>query len=58
MTVKIITAKEPEASDAYAVHQALIQAENRDPRLKRNPQWQCLRMDAYEAFARAFEVQQ
>lgn len=56
--MKIITAKEPQASDAFAVHQALIQAEQRDPRLKRNPQWQCLRMDAYEAFCAAFEVQQ
>jgi hypothetical protein len=56
--MKIITAKEPQASDAFAVHQALIQAERRDPRLKRNPQWQIMRMDAYENFARAFEVQQ
>jgi hypothetical protein len=58
MNIKIIAAKEPEATDAYAVHQALIQAENRDPRLKSNPQWQCIRMDAYENFARAFEVKQ
>ncbi len=46
------------AQDAYEVHQALVKAEARDRHLKTNPQWQLLRMDAYEAFCRAFEVKQ
>ena len=58
MNVPVITAREPEATDAFAVHRALVMAEKREPSLQRNPQWQCLRMDAYEAFCRAFEVTQ
>ena len=58
VNVPVITAREPEATDAFNVHRALVLAEKRDPNLQRNPQWQCLRMDAYEAFCRAFEVTQ
>lgn len=43
------------ADDAFAVHAALVKAEARDQRLKRNPQWQLVRMDAYERFAMAFK---
>lgn len=58
MKLPVLLAHEPDATDAYAVHRALVMAEKRDPTLERNPQWQCLRMDAYEAFCRAFEVKQ
>lgn len=44
------------AQDAYEVHQALVKAEAADRGLKNNPHWQLLRMDAFEAFCRAFEV--
>lgn len=54
----IDTAREQEATDAFVVHKALVMAEKREPALQQNPQWQCLRMDAYEAFCRAFEVKQ
>lgn len=57
-SLPVILAHEPQATDAFVVHQTLILAEQRDPALKRNPQWQLLRMDAYEAFCAAFEVTQ
>ena len=44
------------AQDAYEVHQALVKAEAADRSLKNNPHWQLLRMDAFEAFCREFEV--
>lgn len=47
---------ERNAMNAFEVHSALVRMENRDRTLKRNPVWQCLRMDAYEAFVRAFEA--
>jgi hypothetical protein len=56
--VPVIRVDERKAMDAFEVHQALVKAETRDRHLKTNPQWQLLRMDAYEAFCRAFEVKQ
>lgn len=56
MKPKTIAANEQRASDAYAVHCALLKAERADRSLSRNPQWIMLRQDAYEAFSNAFTV--
>lgn len=56
--IRIIGYDERKARDAYEVHAALLTAENRNRRLKQNPQWTVLRQDAYETFCRAFEVAQ
>lgn len=53
--IPVVAYDERKARDAYQVHAALLTAENRDARLKQNPQWTMLRQDAYEAFCRAFE---
>ncbi len=46
------------AEAAWEAHQALLQAEARQPSLRDNPAWQCLRADAYEQFCLAFERMQ
>lgn len=46
---------EQRAFDAFAVHCALIKAEQREPSLSQNPQWTIIRQDAFEAFANAFK---
>ncbi len=51
----VILCNADKADQAFAAHSALIRAEREQPALKDNPQWQCLRMDTYEEFCRAFE---
>lgn len=43
------------ASDAYAVHSAMLRMERFNPELRSNPQWTILRQDAFERFAEAFK---
>lgn len=54
MSVPVIYYDERTAADAFNVHAALVAAEKQRPHLRDNPQWQLLRMGAYEAFYRAF----
>lgn len=39
--------------EAFNIHAALVAAEAKRPELKNSARWMMLRMDAYEAFARA-----
>jgi len=57
MNIPVIHFDEHHASEAYEVHKALVWLETRHPELTRNPRWCLLRMDAYEDFCRAYEVQ-
>ncbi len=52
--IPVIRFDEQRAEDAYRAHIALLDQERRHPSLKKNPAWQMLRQDAYEAFALAF----
>lgn len=45
-----MTDRERRQHEAFDVHSALVIAEATFPHLRRNPQWQILRMDAYETF--------
>lgn len=56
MSPQITLIDEQRARDAFDVHCALLKAECADPKLSRNPQWQLMRMDAFEAFSAAFTV--
>jgi hypothetical protein len=53
--VPVFKVEETQAQAAWEAHQALLMAEAGDPGLRANPVWNCLRMDAYEAFYGAFE---
>lgn len=55
MNIPVYNMDEHRAMDAFAVHVALIKAEQREPALRRNPQWTIIRQDAFEAFANAFQ---
>ena len=56
MTAPVIHYDPRQASDASAVHSALLRAERTNPELRDNPQWQLLRTDAFERFAMAFKA--
>lgn len=56
MKIKTIAVREQEAFEAFEVHRALVATERAAPNLRRNPRWQLIRMDAFEAFNNAFEV--
>lgn len=55
MSIPVIRMDKRQADEAWEVHRALVKAEADNPALAHNPQWICFRMDAYEAFCRAFE---
>lgn len=52
--VAVIRYDEARATQAYEAHVAMLDQEQRFPKLKDNPAWVCLRADAYENFALAF----
>lgn len=54
MTPSPLPPPQTRAEQAWAAHQAVMQAEARDPGLRSNPVWRCLKMDAFEAFHNAF----
>lgn len=54
MKPKVILCDARKADDAFAAHAALLKAEARDQRLKRNPEWTIIRQDAFERFTLAF----
>lgn len=54
MTVPVIHFNEIKAEWAYEVHQALAQAEARNPALKDNPRWNRLREAAFADFELSF----
>ena len=54
--LRTIAFHEQEATDAFAVHCALLKAECYDPDLRKNPQWTVLRQDAFERWSNAFSV--
>lgn len=56
MIIPVIHMDHRKASDAYAVHSALLRAERANPELRENPQWTILRQDAFERFSEAFKV--
>ena len=43
-----------DAAKAFAAHRALLHYERYNPELRANPYWTMLKLDAYEAFMRAF----
>lgn len=47
-------AKQDNAAKAFAAHRALLHYERYNPELRTNPYWTMLKLDAYEAFMRAF----
>lgn len=56
MTVPIIHQKGDEADKAWREHSALLKAVKEAPSLSQRPEFQALRLDAYERFHNAFEV--
>lgn len=56
--VPLIKCNAARAEQAWEVHKALVEAEMRNPALRDNPVWKLHRMDAYELFVNAFEVEQ
>lgn len=53
---RVYALDERKASEAYAVHTALLRAELHNPALRDNSEWTMHRQDAYERFALAFKA--
>lgn len=54
MSVRVTLMDAKRANNAFEVHATLLKMEAERPSLKDNPQWQLIRMDAFEAFDNAF----